>query len=465
MSIFRSYINKQSTLINSNVSNNTTNNSLNPIIELGYGNSSMSFTGSTVPISATTSSRYIFDVNLTPLKNKIDYFEYSQSLFTRHTLNFTNVISFNKDEIMNEFLSNKRAYGLTLVLYKLNQSFIQGNGYDYIYDVNTVTNTNKLNIPSNWIKRDTINDWTEPGTFVNLSNADILATQYIEYGYEDLNFDVTNYINNVLFSGTTHYGFGICISSSTETLKSEYYNIITFYSKNTNTFYKPYLQSDYNDFVFENRNKFYLDNSNTLCFSTSKALNSTPTVTIKNYNNTIYTTLTSTKVSKFLYKVSLNISSSSYPDLVNFYDEWTYNNKNRIQEFTLYDSESLYEMDNHINNYELWYGIHGIKNNQTITNSNGIKRINLNIKQLKDSRITNEPEIYNLQYRVYTTQGKNEIEIIPYTNISKVDGNYFFDIDFSWFIPQFYYLQIRINNNNIEYKNNQLIKFRVVESL
>lgn len=464
MSIFRSYINKQSTLINSNASTNTTNNSLNPIIEIGYGNSSMSFTGTTVPITATTSSRYIFDIDLTPLRNKINYYEYNSSLFEKHTLNFTNVISFSKDEIMYDFLENKRANDITLVLYKLNESFIQGNGYDYVYNTNTVINQNQLNTASNWIKRDNTNNWTEEGSFTTLDPSDIIDTQYIEYGYEDLNFDVTNYINSVLFSGTTHYGFGICLSSSTETLKSEKYNVITFYSRTTNTFYKPYLQSKYNDFVYENRNKFYLDNVNTLCFSTSKPLNSAPTVSIKDYNNLSFSSFTPTKISKFLYKIDFSVSSSSYPDLVNFYDEWSYNNKTRIQEFTLYDSESLYEMDSHINNYELWYGVHGIKNNQTISNSTGTKRINLNIKQLKDSRITNEPEIFNLQYRVYTTQGKNEIEIISYTNVNKIDGNYYFDIDFSWFIPQFYYLQIRVANNDIEYKNNQLIKFRIVEN-
>lgn len=466
MSVFRSYIDKQATLIHSNNGNNITNNSLNPIIELSYGGSTNSAT--------TIFSRYIFTLDLNPLLNKINNEGINNTLFTSHILNFSNVISFSPNLIGGKLNGTKRGQGVNIKLYLLTEDFTQGTGYEYIYDINAYNNDINTTAP-NWKYRNTNDLWTTSGGSLNRAN--LLNTQYLELGSEDIKLDITEYINVVLFDNVQNYGFMLCFEEEIEQKADLNQNVITFFSKYTNTFYQPYLQTIINDSVYEDRNKFYFNEQNKLYIQSSKPIYNTSffnDVDIINHNGSTYTTIPNSsinKVNNYIWYINLNISQNNdRPDLVNWSDNWgvtfddgdTYNLLK--QEFTLFE-KNIFEETDDLNSQELWFSFYGIKQNQVISNKSSVKRINVSVKRLVGSSIDNHPTLDDLQYRVYTLQGKNEIDVIPYTDINKLKDNYYFDIDFSWFIPQYYYIQLRVLNNYIEYKNDQIIKFRVVENI
>mgnify|MGYP003596255214 CR=1 FL=1 len=78
MSYYRSYFSKNNTLI----SNNQTNNSQNPVTEVSYGTLDKQV------------SRFIFDVDFTELRSKINDGTINPNRIVKHVLHMTNTISY-----------------------------------------------------------------------------------------------------------------------------------------------------------------------------------------------------------------------------------------------------------------------------------------------------------------------------------------------------------------------------------
>ena len=148
MSRFRTYFSKNNCLIGDNY----TNNSNNPAIEV-----------STVDVDLKNQSRYIFDIDLTRLNEKIDSGVFNQNN-VKHYLNMTNTIHYAPDNnYINSFNSANRASSFTLDLYNINEDWDGGNGYDIIYG-SFITNTNAA---SNWYEKKTNELWDIAGSDVN----------------------------------------------------------------------------------------------------------------------------------------------------------------------------------------------------------------------------------------------------------------------------------------------------------
>ena len=201
MSILRSYIDKNNTII----SNSYVNTARNPVIELNFGASDY-----VVPNYGYT--RYIFDLNLTDLIQDIASGVISTGCTTgmTHTLKMTNTSSFD-NELLNSFMSNerRRATSFDLILFRIPltsgntgnvQFWDEGVGYDY-NDFNLAKNSSIggsapltyvdsrsfSTRPSNWYQTTTINDWSQPGIYnnknegtVNFSGLTIVATQHFD---------------------------------------------------------------------------------------------------------------------------------------------------------------------------------------------------------------------------------------------------------------------------------------------
>jgi hypothetical protein len=139
MSIHKSYLSKNNTIIY----NSTTNTGLNPVTELFFGRADN-------VLSTPGYSRFIFDIDLSQLQQKIsDGVVYTGSSMT-HKLKMTNTIMFNY-ELLNTTTSDnrRRATAFDLRVFdipKLNytgssQTWNEGVGYDY-YDNNTQNTSN-----------------------------------------------------------------------------------------------------------------------------------------------------------------------------------------------------------------------------------------------------------------------------------------------------------------------------------
>jgi hypothetical protein len=87
-------------------------------------------------------------------------------------------------------------------------------------------------------------------------------------------------------------------------------------------------------------------------------------------------------------------------------------------------------------------------------------KIIIDVKQLYPNQDNHLP--LDIDYRVYNTQSdKYEIDVIPWTRVDRTLKGFEFILDTSWFIPQDYYLELRLNSGSLFQKKTPL-RFTVV---
>jgi len=457
--IFRSYFKKQATLIR----NSYTNSSRNPVIELSYGGTTNSAT--------TYISRYVFSVDLDYLKAKITSNTVNQSTIQSHILKIKNCISLNDSYIGSDFITSKRASGFDLAFIKLNESFDEGTGYDYIYNDNQYREVELNKSSANWYnRRNPQITWSQQGAFTGTSNdlsaSTILTTQRFEIGNEDIEIDVTNHINDILFSGNPNNGICIAYSANTEILTSDSKNVVTFFSKYTQTFFEPFLETTYNDRVNDDLCCMNFDVENNFYFISQSPITDILKFEIIDSNDDIILTTTTgfTRLNNYNYKYSYNVDSEIYQDIEIFTYKWYYaqNGKYKIlqKEFNI-SKIDLNDGTSLTYGTEVFINVLGIKSNEIISKKVGIKRLIFKPKRLIDTKILKNI-IGDIEFRIYVNQGKNQIDVIPFTKASKVNDEYFTEIDFSWFISHDYTIEIRgLDKNGVQYPNTNYVRFRV----
>lgn len=446
MSIYRSYFLKNNTLIEGNQSNS----SQNPVGEISYGT------------DQATVSRTIFKIDLNSLLSKITDEGIIKNKITSHKLIFKNTIANRPDLLGKKSYNNviERATSFQLDLFTVTEDWDEGSGYDFIYSDSDLL---RFNIPinaSNWTYKKTGQTWITPGAYVTGSTGStgtsrIIATQSFPKGNEDIEIDITDFINKILFSGSTDYGLGLKFTNSLEKIKTLYRQAIAFHLKNTNTVFEPYLETIIDDVIIDDRKYFYMDKSNELYLYSSAGDVTVNNVTIYDYNgNSIsgFSGTSITRVKKGVYKIRLNIDSDMYPDAVIFNDYWsiTQNQKTKtiIQDFYLLNTDNYYNFDlsNIINadNYHLTY--FGLKSGEHIKRGDK-RKIEVLVKEFYQKQDGNIP--LDLLYRLYMKQGgKIQSDIIPFTSVNRTFKGYEFDLDTSWLIPQDYYLELKFVNNS-----------------
>jgi len=298
------------------------------------------------------------------------------------------------------------------------------------------------------------------------TNLSIITTQRFEIGNEDIEVDITEYVNRILFSGQTNNGICISYLGNTEILTSITKNVTTFFSKYTQTFFEPFLETTYNDRVNDELCCMNFDVSNDFFFVSQSLISSLNKFEIIDSNGDIIHTTTTgfTQLNNYNYKYIYTIDSEIYEDIEIFTYKWYYtqNGKNKVLEkefniskIDLNDGSSLtYGTDVFIN-------LLGIKQNEIITKKIGSKRLIFRAKRLIETRILKNI-IGDIEFRIYVNQGKNQIDVIPFTKASKVNDEYFAEIDFSWFISHDYTIEIRgLDKNGVQYPNSNYVKFRI----
>jgi len=462
MSVFRSYFSKNNTLI----SNNLTNNSQNPVTEISYGSLHQRV------------SRFIFDIDLSDLQDKIDKGLIVPNSGMTHTLHMTNTISYAEEYLGKKSYSQgiQRASSFELQLFNVDEDWDEGSGYDFIYDDTLV---NAVEQASNWKDRKTDVEWSTAGAY-DSGSTQIIATQRFEKGSESLDIDITDYVNQKLgLTGYTGYtgssfGLGIKFPDEYEEMLTEYTNAVAFHAKNTNTWYEPYVQTIVDDTITDDRNYFYLNKDNDLYLYVNvggdKQNITVNYVNIYDYQENLINTLSGASVinvSKGVYKITLNLDSELYPDAVLFRDEWNLSINGRetthVGEFYLVSEKQWYTFDqsNEINFDNYFFYFWGIGEKEKIIAGN-TRKVKLTIKEMYPNQNKFLP--LDIEYRLFTTIGEDyEIDVIPFTKVNRTNNGYEFNLDTSWLIPQDYKLQLRMKNGDY-YENKQIISFTVVSN-
>lgn len=461
MSFYRSYFEKNDTLIQGN----QTNNSQNPVGEISYGTPN------------ATVTRLIFKVDLTDLAAKISADGITKNSIGSHKLVLKNTISDRNDLLgKTSYLDIiQRASSFQLELFTVTEDWDEGSGYKFIYSDQDILTFNVVTGATNWYQRKTDIVWKTAGAYTTGSTvitgttgvsahtgttitgaSKIIATQSFPKGNEDISIDITSYINNILFSGSTDFGLGLKFTHQLESGETLFRQAVAFHLKNTNTVFEPYVETTINDSVNDDRRFFFLDKQNELYLYSSAGDVTVTGVTIVDFNGRVMTTLTGssiTRVKTGVYKVSLTVDSSVYPDAVIFNDVWgiIQNSKNKkiTQDFYLIHQDRYFNFDltNDMNPDNFYFSYAGVKSGEYIKRGD-VRRVEVLVKELYELPDNFYP--LNLSYRIFMKQGsRTQMDLIPFTPVDRTLKGYEFILDTSWLIPQDYFMELKFTNNSL----------------
>ena len=453
MSYFRSYFEKNNTIIK----NSQVNTAKNPTTEIFYGSGF---------------SKFLFKVDFTDLISKVNSGEHVVTSGTTHTLHLTNTIF--GDET---FLGAKRGTGrqrtnsFDLILFQIPEFWDEGLGFDYEdggYDF-TTGNVTFDERPSNWYNRTTINEWTAEGVYG--SNPTVIETIHFDNGNEDLNVDVTNYVNGII-TGNTNHGLGLAFAVVYQDLTPEVDRSVAFFTKYTQTFFEPYVETFFDDRINDDRNNFVEKVNQNLYLYVTKGTNfydldTLPTVDILDSTNTIISglsNLTSTKIRKGVYKITFGLDGVLCDGRRFFFDKWKGLTLDGVdisdvtQKFIPKPYTSLYTVGQNqteLDRYVIQF--FGIKQNEKV--KRGEKR-----KIVVTFRSINNPinslfdEVY---FRLFIKEGRTDVIVHDWTQIDVTNENSF-TLDTSIYIPREYYMEIKGKTHNEEIFYNEHIKFEIL---
>jgi hypothetical protein len=480
MSINNSYFSKNNTII----SNSLTNTGRNPVTELFYG----SLATSQYPNGY---SRFIFDLDLTLLQEKISDGTISSTCtdVMSHTLRMTNTSTFNLETLNTTTSQGRlRATSFDLILFRIpgNQSWDEGVGYDFadlIYDYSN-SDKNFSTRPSNWIQTNTLSGWTQQGIYNNnntgtvpYSALTIVDTQYFQFGNENISFDMTTEINNILNGTLTNVtGWGIAYLPQVENLTglTENYEV-QFFTRHTQTFYEPYLETTYDDLIEDDRNTFSLGKVNKLYLYLYEdgnpiSLDTLPSVSISDANGTPILGLSTPSLdvcqrTKGVYEVTIP-PLIGYQTPCSFYDVWSdltlngFSLPDVTNSFVVRPLSSSIQVGTTTQDPKVYgFDFYGIKQDEKIYNTD-IRKVGVVIKQA----YTTQKLLPNVSayYRVYVREGQTEVEVQDWTKINRTPNEYYFIFDTRDKIPNEYFIDLKVTSTGEVNTYKKQIKFQIV---
>jgi hypothetical protein len=495
MSIHRSYFNRNNTI----QYNSFTNTGKSPWTELYFGSANDS-------ISPSGFSRFIFDLDLSSLtekfSNKIISTGCTGFSGITHTLRMTNTSSFD-NKLLNDTTSNgrRRATSFDLILFRIPltsgstgnaQSWDEGVGYDYYNITKTLNTSNGLltpialpqdksssQRPSNWFQTTTLSGWSTNGIYnntiggnVDYSDLIIVDTQHFEFGNEDIEFNMTNEINQYLTGSTSGFtGWGIAYLPQLENLTglTENYSV-GFFTRHTQTFYDPFLETNYDDLVQDDRNSFYSNKSNNLYLYTyidgdPITLDNLPVVTIENNNGNVVGVYTSCIKTQGVYEITTTAMTATTPCM--FTDTWSnlsYNNvsiPNIVNDLTLLPYKFGFSLSPNSKEPELYgFDFYGIKQDEKVLNTD-IRRVGVVIKKAyTSSQILTPVSSY---YRVYVMEGTTEVQVQDWTQVNRSSNEYYFVFDTRDKIPSEYNVDIKVYSSGEVNTYKKTLTFQIVD--
>jgi hypothetical protein len=454
MSYFRSYFEKNNTIIK----NSQVNTAKNPTTEIFYGSGF---------------SKFIFKVDFSELKNKVDLGEYVINDDTTHTLHLTNTIF--GDET---FLGAKRGSGrqrtnsFDIIVFKVSEFWDEGLGFDYEdggYDFTTGNETFDER-PSNWYNRTTLDSWGSEGVYS--IDPTIISTIHFDNGNEDINVDITDYVNGILVSGNTNHGLGLAFAVLYQDIEAEIDQSVAFFTKYTQTFFEPYVETFFNDRINDDRLNFIEKVTQNLYLYVTKGTNfydldTLPAVDILDSNNVEILGLTNlipTKVKKGVYKVTFGLDGILCDGKRFFFDKWKGLVLDDIsindvkQKFIPKPYTSLYtvgENQTELERYSIQFS--GVKLNEKIIKGEK-RKIVVRFRSINQPKTELFDEVY---YRMFIKEGRTNVIVHDWTQLDVTNENSF-TLNTENYIPREYWVELKGKTHTEEIFYGDYIKFEIV---
>lgn len=454
MSYIRSYFEKNNTVLK----NSQVNTAKNPTTEIFYGSGF---------------SKFIFKVDFSELKNKVDSGEYVINDDTTHTLHLTNTIF--GDET---FLGAKRGTGrqrtnsFDIIVFKVSEFWDEGLGFDYEdggYDF-TKGNETFDERPSNWYNRTTLDSWSYEGIYAN--DPTIISTIHFDNGNEDINVDITNYVNGLIVSGNTNHGLGLAFAVLYQDIDAEIDQSVAFFTKYTQTFFEPYVETYFNDRINDDRHNFIERTTQNLYLYVTKGTNFydldvLPTVDILDSNNNQIiglSNLTTTKIKKGVYKVTFGLDGVLCDGKRFFFDKWKglvldgVSISDVKQKFVPKPYTSLYtvgENQTELERYAIQFS--GIKLNEKIIKGEK-RKIVVKFRSINQPKTELFDEVY---FRMFIKEGRTNVIVHDWTQLDVTNENSF-TLNTENYVPREYWIELKGKTHTEEIFYGDYIKFEIM---
>jgi hypothetical protein len=452
MSYFRSYFEKNNTVLKKSY----VNTAKNPTTEIFYG---------------SLYSKFIFKVDFTDLQDKIDNGDLVIGPNTKHYLKMNNTVIGDSKLIGQSTGSGKhRATSFDLIVFEIPEYWDEGVGFDYEYTNNDITGNKTYDTrASNWFNRITTSGWTTEGIY---SGGTVVGTIHFDNGNENIDLDITNYVNGIILSGATDYGLGISFDYPYLTMSTDNDQAVSFFSKYTQTFFEPFVETVFDDRIDDNRESFIGERQNNLYLYVTKGTNyydldNNPTVDILNSSSipiSGLTGLTTTKIRKGIYKVTFGITGQLCDGKRFFYDKWknlTIDNvqiSDVIQKFVPKPFTNGYTFGaNPTDTNKFAMQFSGIKQNEKIKRGE-LKKIVINLRSISQPKTDLYEDVY---YRIFVKEGKTNVIVYDWTQFDLTNENSFY-LDTSYMIPREYFMEFKTKTHTEEIFYDEYVKFEII---
>lgn len=440
--ITRTFISKCNTIFK----DSHENFGLNPVGMLNYGNDR---------------SRLLIYFDMSNIKSLIND-NIERNTFV-HTLKMTNCASINYTP---EYKSSERASSFDVIAFKIPAQWDRGIGFDSSVDIWATGKSVISTQGSNWYNSCSGIKWNEieivengekPFTdgiytidflydeltkYIRGEKSVIIGKQHFDFGNEDLNIDITNYVNECL-DGSPNYGICIAFSPILENKKEFQNKYVGFFTNETNTFFQPIVESKSNASIIDNRYTFISGKSNRLYFFATDgvngvALDETPICTIDGVEYPVkcqekgvyYAEVSNITSSKEIIKT--DIWSNIICDGVN---------EGEIEnEFIVHPNRLTFNKTEKIN---VSPSISGLNDNENIYQGD-IRTISV-IFQIPYSK---SYELFNDSfYRIYVKDGKREIDVIDWDRLNIIGMEQEFTLKSDELLPSNYFIDLKVVSN------------------
>lgn len=450
----KTFLSKTNTIIK----NSKLNTGISPICELYYGDGY---------------TRVLLKFETDKIQQLLEDKTFSDITKLKHVLKLKNCWGLqptNNNVIFNsgKDTEKERTSSFDLYLLRVPEIWDGGSGNDFTQDGFLTKNYIVSENGSNWYNSKTETNWLEgDGCITGITNNNTITVQHFDYGNEDIEMDVTDEINSILMGSMINNGYILCFPKELEDKATDIPQYVGFFSSATNTWFKPYVETTNEIVISDDRANFYLDKDNKLYFysvigGNFSNLDEFPTCTI---NNTEYEVK---QASKGIYYIDLNLISSVYEKDVMLYDIWSnikYNGKSfpdaEMDFVTKSDYFNFGVKTDSCDKNKYIPNIYGIKMNAQINRGQIIK---LGV-QARIEYTNQSANIDNMEIRIYVLEGDKEITYVNFEKVEKSYNENFYMLDTDSFLPNKYYIDLKVNNSNEIVIHKNVLKFEILSEL
>lgn len=449
--VLRTFLDKANTL-KENVDDNF---GLTPVLSLNYG---------------LIVSRGIIHFDETGILSRLKDGTFSDKSKVTHRLKMINCASLNSSAINEPVPSEdankikKRAVSFDVIFFRINKPWDAGVGFDNYNDIWFTGDKAYSKEASNWFNTQSGNEWDEPGVYdletlerevqkyFNGEDSIIINHQHFAAGNEDIDVDITSFINGLYEDKYRNYGIGIAFSPSYEIMSEDmlHTRYVGFFTQHTNTMFEPFVETRYDFRVDDNKFSFYPYRKNNLYLSVDidgcfENLDTMPTFTLDGKEYDVK------QATKGLYYVELKLDEE--PDTIK-YCTWG-NIKLNGEDFGDFEDEFVVLGNNksvrfnktsaNSDKKDVSANIFGIDDNGSIPSGDVIKLEVL----FKEKYNNSKPVIVNnAEYRLYHVSGDREIDIIEWDYVETIGDVNYFMLDTSSLVPGKYHIDLRCRIDN-----------------